>query len=118
MGNRDLGLARVSALVLVTASALGAFGWFWWSAAGRSDVSFLPRLAPAAWIVYPSTPQGRLHPDLEMATVFRRSFRLGAVPLEATVGVAGFHRYSLAINGAALPAPTATRKNWKQPDCF
>src|ERR1017187_539268 len=76
MVNRSAGLARRMALALVVSSALGSLGWLWWNASWRSEIAFLPRRSSAEWIVYPSEPEGLLHPRLELSTEFKRSFVL------------------------------------------
>ncbi len=110
--------SRMLALGLVFASALAALGWIWWSAVRRAGISFLPELTPAEWIVYPSAPDPNAHPNLPMATVFRRPFVLAAIPSQAELQAAGFREYDIAINGVALGAPVRRAKVWKQPDSF
>ena len=80
MANRFSGLARPAALMVVLLSALGSLGWLWWNCTRRADVYFLPRLAPAEWIIYPCAPSATVNPRLEMSTVFRRSFTLERMP--------------------------------------
>ena len=116
--NRSAGLARRLALALVVASAAGAAGWLGWNALWRSEVAFLPRQSPAQWIVYPSAPEGTLHPRLELSTEFKRSFVLERAPARAELRVAGFHRYELLINGAAPGSPARQAHTWKQPDSY
>jgi hypothetical protein len=115
MVNRFPRLARGGALLLVVASALG---WLWYCAVRRSDINFLPRRAPAKWIVYPSDPDATAHPQLETSTVFQRSFTLHQAPAGAALAIAGFHRYTLTINGAAPRPPLRTGRDWKEPDRF
>lgn len=118
MVNRSAGLARRLALALVVSSALGSLGWLWWNASWRSEIAFLPRRSSAEWIVYPSAPEGLLHPRLELSTEFKRSFVLERVPNRAELRIAGFHRYALLINGAAPGPPVRPARNWKQPDSY
>lgn len=106
------------ALGLVIVGVAGALAGLWWASTGRADVSFLPEMAPAEWIVYPVTPDGNSQPMLELPTVFRKSFVLGSVPRNAVLRIAGFHRYTLAINGTGAGKPRQTGKNWKRPDRF
>jgi tetratricopeptide (TPR) repeat protein len=106
-----------AALWLVILAASGAAAGLWWTSK-RADISFLPELAPAHWIVYPNPPDAVGRCDLELATLFRTSFDLEKVPSQARLRVAGFHRYTLSINGTPIEKPIRTGKNWKQPDVF
>jgi len=116
--NRSSSLARWLALALVACSALGGFGWLWWSCVRQPEVFFLPRLAPAEWVIYPTAPQGTVHPRLEMSTLFRRSFTLERAPAKALLSVAGLRNYTLAINGKPAAAPIQRGRNWKQADQY
>ena len=90
--NRAEGLARRLALALVVCSALGSLGWLWWGCVRRPDIYYLPRRAPAEWIIYPSGPNGTVHPRLEMSTIFRRSFTLERAPAKAVLSIAEIGR--------------------------
>ncbi len=118
MDSRSAAFSRRCALLLVGLSAAGAAGWLWWSCVRRPDVYFLPRQAPAEWIIYPSGPKGIAHPRLEMSTIFRRSFTLDRAPPRAILSVAGLRQYAVSINGKEVPAPVRRGRNWKQPDQF
>jgi tetratricopeptide (TPR) repeat protein len=118
MVNRFSGLARPLALVLVVSGALGSLVWLWWSCVRQPDIYFLPRLAPAEWIIYPSGPKGTVHLRLEMSTLFRRSFTLERAPSKAVLFIAGLRQYTLSINGKLAAAPVRPGRNWKQPDQF
>jgi tetratricopeptide (TPR) repeat protein len=111
-------LLRRLALALVVASALGSAGWLWWACDRRPDVAFLPRLAPAEWIIYPSSPEGTVHPRVELSTVFQRSFNLERAPTKARLSLAGFRQYALSVNGKPAAAPARRGRNWKQPDLY
>jgi Flp pilus assembly protein TadD len=106
------------ALLLVISSALGALGWFWWSATERTKISFLPAMAGAEWIIYPKPPEGRIQPPIELATVFTRTFVLNEVPTNPTLKVAGYHKYSINLNGQAVDNPQKPGNSWKNPDLF
>src|SRR5439155_473188 len=112
------GSARLWAILLVAVSALCAFAWFAWNATRRDRINFLPRHAPAEWIVYPTAPQGTIHPSLELGTSFRRSFTLPEAPPRATLSIAALRQYSLSLNGRVLGPPDHSGKVWKQPDLF
>ena len=116
--NRPSRLARRLALSLVVCSALGSLSWLWWDCVRRPDVYFLPRQAPAEWIIYPSGPRGTVHPRLEMSTLFRRSITLERAPAKAVLSIAGFRQYALSINGKPISAPMRRGRNWKQPDQY
>jgi tetratricopeptide (TPR) repeat protein len=116
--NRSAGLTRRLALLLVVLSVAGAAGWLWWSCLLRPDIYFLPRRAPAEWIIYPAAPQGAIHPRLEMSTVFRRSFTLERAPAKAVLSVTGLRQYTLSLNGKPAALPLRRGRNWKQPDQF
>jgi Flp pilus assembly protein TadD len=53
-----------------------------------------------------------------MDTLFRTAFLLDKAPARATIRVAGFHRYSLSLNGVSLTQPLRRGRNWKEPDVF
>jgi tetratricopeptide (TPR) repeat protein len=115
---RSLPLESRLALALVVCSALGGFGWLWWSAVKRSEVNFLPSLAGAEWIIYPKAAEGKIHPRLRLGTVFRRTFVLNEVPDQSSLGVAGFHEYSIVLNGEVLTKLEHRGTSWKEPDLF
>jgi len=105
------------ALCLVIVGAFAALTALWWTSS-RAGINFLPSMAPARWIVYPTIPYADIHPDLELPTTFESSFVLGAVPPKALLRIAGSHRYTLAVNGASPEKPLQSGKSWKQPDVF
>ena len=105
------------ALCLVIVGVAGALAGLWW-ASSRASVSFLPDMAPAMWIIYPVVPEADTHPLLELPTTFEHSFAIDAVPPKALLRIAGFHRYTLSVNGASPSRPLRTGRNWKQPDVF
>src|SRR5438552_14926213 len=102
MSNRFPVIARHLAGVLVLSGAFGSLGWLSWNATHRNDFNFLPRMGEAEWIVYPTPAQGKPHQRVEMATVFRCGFILEKAPSQAKVEAAGFHRYTISINGKLL----------------
>ena len=118
MPNQSSRLVRRFALALVVCGALGSMGWLWWDCARRPDIYFLPRLAPAEWIIYPSGPRATVNPRLEMSTLFRRSFSLEQKPSKAFLSIAGLRHYTLSINGEPAAAPVRRGRNWKEPDRF
>jgi hypothetical protein len=75
-------------------------------------------MAPAEWVIYPQPLDESIRPTFELGTVFRQSFNLDSVPPQASVRVAGFRRYSVAVNGTRLERPVQRGSNWKQPDRF
>jgi Flp pilus assembly protein TadD len=105
------------ALCLVIVGALGALAELWWTSS-RAAINFLPGMAPAEWIIYPTIQEAGTHPDLELPTAFENSFVLDAVPPKALLRVAGFHRYTLSVNGTSPGKPLRTGASWKQPDVF
>jgi Flp pilus assembly protein TadD len=116
--NVSSSLLRRLALALVLCSALGGLGWLWLRCERRPDIYFLPRRAPAEWIIYPAAPKGTVHPRLEVSTVFRRSFTLERTPTKAALSIAALRQYTLAINGKPAPVPVRRGHDWKQPDLF
>jgi hypothetical protein len=109
------GKSQKLALFLVISSLVGALGWLYRSAKS-SKTNFLPTISGAEWIIYPKAPEGRIHPHLELATVFRRSFVLNEVPAQTELRTCAFHRYSLLLNGRELEKPP--HDSWKNPDRF
>ena len=118
MPNRFAGRARLWALLLVVASALGALGGWWWSSIRRSDISFLQRIPPADWILCPSGPELFPHRRVAISAVFQRSFHLDQAPAEAVLSIAALRHYAICLNAATPAAPLRTGRNWKQPDQF
>src|SRR5436190_2159839 len=118
MNNRFSAFAPRLALGLVLSSALGSAIWLWWSTVRSRDINFLPRISPAEWVVYPCPPQGGTHPKLELGTVFRSGFLLDKPPTQGSLRVAGFHRYTVSINGQPVEGPLRQGRNWKEPDRF
>jgi len=114
--NTDRKLRHI-ALYLVIIGALCALVGLWWTSS-RAAVNFLPSIAPAEWIIYPVIPDANTHPVLELPTTFEDSFVLAAVPPKALLRIAGFHRYTLAVNGTSPARPLRAGTNWKQPDEF
>src|SRR5262245_6182947 len=114
MSNRFPRLSRCLALLLVVCGALGALGCLWWQSVRGSGVSFLPRMSLGEWIVYPCPPQGASHPQMELGTAFRCGFVLKQPIGEASLQVAGFHRYTVSLNGQTLGAPVKRGRNWKE----
>ncbi len=108
---------RQLALCLVVVGALGSLAELWWTS-HRANVNFLPGMAPAEWILYPVIPDAMAHRVVELPTTFAESFALDTVPPRALLRIAGFHRYTLAINGESPGRPLRTGTNWKQPDEF
>jgi Flp pilus assembly protein TadD len=115
---RSVPLKSRLALLLVLSSALGALGWLWWSATERSNISFLPTLPRAEWIIYPKAVEGPIHPHIELGTIFSRSFVLQAVPEQSTLRISGFHHYSISLNSQTLNEPQQRGRSWKDPDLF
>ena len=116
--NGSSGLARCVALALVICTALGSLGWLGWSCIRKPEVYFLPRLAPAEWVIYPSGPKSSVNARVEMGTLFRRSFTLERVSRTAVLSIAGLRHYALSINGEPAATPAKRGRNWKQPDQF
>jgi tetratricopeptide (TPR) repeat protein len=114
---RDLEFRSLALRSAVVGAALTLAGLLWVST-WRSDVSFLPHMSPAEWIVYPVAPDGNAQPMLELPTVFENSFVLRSVPPKAVLKIAGFRRYTLKVNGMPAAKPLRTATNWKRPDSF
>jgi hypothetical protein len=68
------------------------------------------------WILYPNAADLMEHPNVELATTFSREFEVGSRPETATMRIAGFRRYAMAINGVALSITNPIHQNWKQPE--
>ncbi len=114
---KDFPFSRL-AFGLVVFGMMLALAGLWWTGRWRSDVNFLPNMAPAEWIVYPVAPDVNTHPKIELPVVFTRSFELNVVPAQARVRIAGFHRYTFLINGS-LPGPRLhAGVDWKDPDTY
>jgi tetratricopeptide (TPR) repeat protein len=105
------------ALGLVLAGVACALAGLWWTS-NRADVNFLPAMPPAEWIVFPPTPEMDVHHRVELPAKFGTTFALGRVPEKALLRIAGFHRYTLAINGTTPGRPERTGTSWKRPDVF
>lgn len=55
---------------------------------------------------------------MELDTIFQTTFTLDRAPSNAVLRLAGFQRYRLSINEAAVDKPVRLGKDWKQPDVF
>jgi tetratricopeptide (TPR) repeat protein len=111
-------LARRCAWALVVCSALCGLGWLSWSCRLKPEVYFLPRLAPADWILYPSGPRVGVNARVEMSTLFRRSFTLERPPRRALLSIAALRSYALSINGEPATPPVRPGTDWKHPNQF
>src|SRR5262245_4269426 len=109
---------RAVAFVLAAASIFGGAFWLYWSAIGRRDINFLPPRSPADWIIYPSGPDLVIRPQVNISTVFTRKLTLQQAPQRAVLSAAGFHDYSILINGKPSGAPIRTGNTWKQPTAY
>ena len=118
MTKQTTGFDRVLALALLVLGVLVPVWLFGWNAMRRPDVSFLPQQTPAEWIVFPSPADVVARENRELATVFKRSFKLERAPSRAALRVAGFREYSVQLNGTPLGKPAWAGRNWKQPDRF
>jgi tetratricopeptide (TPR) repeat protein len=114
----SVGPGRRNGLLIVFFAAAGALVWLWWTCVNRPDISFLPGRGSAEWIRYPTPAQGSSHPRIELNTAFRYRFTLSQVPRQASLRVAGFRRYAIALNGIQLGMPAERVAIWKQPDRF
>src|SRR5262245_32196128 len=114
---RSASLQSKLALLLVISSALGALGWLWWSATHRSQIRFLPTMTGAEWIIYPKAAEGRPRYDLELNTIFSRTFVLNEVPVESNLRVSGFYNYSISLNGNII-SPQQRGGSWRKPDLY
>ncbi len=107
-----------AALLLVCASVFGAFGWLWWTSVHSSKTNFLPRQSRAEWIVSAVSPEIAPRPRVNVETDFKRTFTLQTKPAHAGIQVAGFHEYSLKVNGIAPTQSTRRGRDWKRPEEF
>jgi Tfp pilus assembly protein PilF len=103
------------ACLLIAAATIGGLGFIWWLADRNDDVRFLPRMASAEWIMYPSALTPAMHPRPEFVTSFERKFVLDAPPRGAMLRIAGCRRWSVSINGASVSVPDEKAKSWKSP---
>src|SRR5689334_11337536 len=101
----------VATMALVVVMLLA---WFRYLALDDSEVAFLDNNPPAEWILYPKPPDGDIHRMAEMETAFRRSFVLPTPPGNAPLTIRGMKRWTVLINGAAVPTPTSAGKNWNE----
>jgi Flp pilus assembly protein TadD len=108
---------RLGALLLVV-GVVGALGWLWLGSTRRADLVFLPRFGGAEWIMYPAPAQGGTHQRVELSTAFRCGFVLSQASSQASLQVAGFHRYSMTLNGHELSAAGEYARNWKKREQF
>lgn len=80
--------------------------------AGGRDAAWLGRQGPAEWIVYPSPGDPGPRPAVELDAAFRRTFDLDQVPARAELGVRGFRKVAVWVNGQL--AARATDGHWKE----
>ena len=105
-------MQRKLILLVCTGGLLAAAFWLWRAAHRDPDIAYLPRHAPAEWIVYPKPTVPYLQAVAELPALFRRSFSVPQVPAKATLSVRAFRTCLIAINGRTLPAVPPGR-NWK-----
>jgi Flp pilus assembly protein TadD len=100
-------------LIVVTAGAMAA--WFAWRCTWDDAIRFLPADGPADWIVYPVPASPVSHSAIEQTAVFRRSFRLEAVPAEARLQVRAYGQCLVTLNGVPVSPEGSPAASWKQP---
>src|SRR4051812_10147236 len=97
------------ASLLLLAGVMGIAGRLIWRGQFDSAIPFLPRHAPAEWIVYPNAPEVTIvlvsKPGEELPTTFRRDLVLERVPAEALTQVRAFEEFGIEINGRAVDVP-------------
>jgi Flp pilus assembly protein TadD len=106
------------ALLLAVLAVLVSLGWLGGGLTQRAGTIFLPHRSPAEWILYPSPPSAYSHLCAPLETIFKSDLVLREAPTHATLRVAAFRQYSLAINGVALDTSLHAAHNWKQPEFY
>src|SRR5215203_3866584 len=104
---------RLGQLLLSTGALLAA-GWLIWLCRFSDQTSFLPRQAPAHWIVYPKPSVPHLQAVAELPGAFRRTFHLQHVPSSALLSLQACRRCEIFVNEKLLPLP-AVIPHWKRP---
>ena len=98
---------------LIAGALLLGCGWVWRLCQYDSGYPFLPRLGPAEWIVYPKPPDATPHNATPFWAVFRRSFKLEALPPAATLSVRAFKQGAVHINGRPVDKLPLREQDWK-----
>lgn len=98
---------------LFALSLLGVLAWFWWNTNHNASSNFLPRHAPAGWILYPTPPDTTMRQAVPLWTSFQRHFELRVKPAGATLELRGFRDACVIINNRELPVASPREGNWK-----
>jgi len=95
-------MSRLAAAALLVAASGAALGLLGWQATRSDDVAFLPRAAPAEWILYPHAPSYGVRPRVELSATFTKSFELAAKPERARLRVRMHRAGELHVNGKSV----------------
>ncbi len=104
---------RRRALLALLGVAFLCSAWLAWQSLRNPEIPFLSRLAPAEWILYPTPPTSSAQPEVEIETVFRKSFTLDRAPAAATLRTRFYRQGRVLLNGEPLSLSSAA--NWKRP---
>lgn len=105
---------RLFAAAVVLLIGGGSLGGLWSLSRTSTDIPFLPRYAPAHWIVYPHPYWIDTRHRGAVDAVFRRAFDLATVPRVAILKVRGFREFRALVNGQQVLASTPGETNWRQ----
>src|SRR5215204_2786782 len=86
------------AIALIGFSLLCSAGFLWWISQRDNATPFLPAIAPAHWIVYPTPPDTKPHLARNLSATFRHSFELQSIPGTARLSVRAFNQGTVEIN--------------------
>src|SRR6266446_5824674 len=103
-------IAPLAGFSIVVATAL----WMWRLCDHDSRVSFLPRTAPAEWIVYPKPVLPYRQAVAELPAEFRREFAVQKAPASVKLSVRACRRFVVSLNGKQVPISNSM-SDWKRP---
>jgi len=96
------------------ALALAGTTWLWWICEHDSGISFLPRSPGGHWILYPKPLDSLPHRVAPISTVFKNSFTVDQLPLNASISLRCFKSGSVSINGQTIPDLSLHGREWKK----
>lgn len=106
---------RIQSLIVIVGALSASVAGLWWYAL-RPETPFLPRHAPAEWIIYPRPAWYFGQRVAELDATFEKTFVLDELPASATLSVAAFRRVEVELNGQLLFTTGTKDSPWKRVD--
>lgn len=104
-------LLVIAGIALVIAAGFAGVAWRCYF---DPQIRFLPPHPGAAWIVYPSPANLKIRNEMEVRTVFRRTFSLADPPPAAPLVLRAHQHGSVRLNGQIVELSGGADDNWKR----